>query len=357
MKVALDATPLALSSGGLRRYTAELSRALAQSFLEDEYLLVSDQPFEFPGGFSNLSAGAQPANALDRRWWFAGLTRELGRKRIDVFHGTNFEVPYLPLRPAVLTLHDLSPWLDPSWHDGANRVRTRTPALIKWGLASAILTPSQAVRRSAIDHFRLHPDRVFAVPHGGIPTDWAVPARGRPEGAPGYFLYVGTLESRKNLGTLLAAWREVNRQYPVELWLVGKARPEFPPIPGEPGLRVLGEVADGRLPKLYADALALVYPSLYEGFGMPVLEAMQCGSAVIASRDPAVSEVAEPAAIQVEAHDVRGWIQALSAVVADRATLEEWRAKASRRGKMFSWRNTAERTREVYEYACRRFDG
>src|SRR5207248_5900504 len=122
-----------------------------------------------------------------------------------------------------------------------------------------------------------HPGRVVAVP-------LAAAAKFRPTtgqvGDPPHFLYVGTLEPRKNIPLLLAAWRPVRDQHGIELRLAGRRREDFPALPDEPGLRILGEVSDDDLAALYSQALAFVYPSLDEGFGLPVLEAMQCGACV-----------------------------------------------------------------------------
>ena len=128
MIVALDATPLTLSSGGLPRYVNELSVALAREFPEDTYSLLSDQPFPMPGDApANLVRGRAPDTAAERRWWFWGIRRAIHQSGAQVFHGTNFEVPYLGDTPAILTIHDLSPWRDRAWHTGADRVRRRTP--------------------------------------------------------------------------------------------------------------------------------------------------------------------------------------------------------------------------------------
>src|SRR5947209_16237100 len=105
MKVALDATPLTEVTGGLSRYTAELSRALAEQFPEDEYWLLSDQPFSHPApNLANLTCGRPPRNPLERRWWLWGLPRELSRLHVDIFHGTGFAIPYVPARRSVLSL-------------------------------------------------------------------------------------------------------------------------------------------------------------------------------------------------------------------------------------------------------------
>ena len=210
----------------------------------------------------------------------------------DLVHGPDFAVPYIPRRPSVLTLHDLSPWMDPRWQHAADRVRHRTPLLLDLGVATMIVTPGDAVRKQAIEHFRLDPDRVVAIPEAPAPWFHRVDP---PPGTAPYFLFVGTLEPRKNLLILVDAWREVRRHHAIDLVLAGRRRADAPAIAEEPGLRLTGEVPDDKLPELYSGALALVCPSLYEGFGLPVLEAMQCGTGVIASS--AVAEAAGGAAV------------------------------------------------------------
>ncbi len=353
VRVALDATPLTVLTGGVRRYTAELARALAQNFPADDFWLLSDQRFENPGPeFPNLRCGRGPRNAAERRWWLWGLQGELSRLAVDVFHGTDFAVPYLPARPSVMTLHDLSPWLDPSWHSAADRIRKRTPLLLRLGLVTMIVTPSETVRRQAIERFRLRPERVTAIP-------LAVPAFFRPAPANGrarnYFLYVGTLEPRKNLLRLIDSWREVRAHYAVDLKLVGRRREDFHALPAEPGLELTGPVPDEELPALYSGAIACAYPSHYEGFGLPVLEAMQCGAAVIASRDGAIGETAGDAALLVDANDARAWTEALASAASDPPWLAELRRKGLQRASQFSWERTASLTREVYREAARRF--
>jgi glycosyltransferase involved in cell wall biosynthesis len=349
MRVAIDPTPLTLSSGGLRRYTEELSVALAETFPQDELFLVSDQPFRMPHTAPiNLRRGGGPRNPAERRWWLWGLDRELQRLEAEMFHGTDFAVPYLPRRPGVLTLHDLSPWMDAAWHSDAARVRQRTPLLIGLGLAAMIVTPSEAVRKQAIERFRLHPDRIRAVPHAASAGFRPMPAA---PAAP-YFLYAGTLEPRKNIPGLLAAWHEVRKAHPVDLVLAGRRRSDFPQLSPEPGLQIIGEVSDERLAQLLAGTLAFVYPSLYEGFGLPVLEAMQCGACVITSRDPAITEIAAGAALQAGSHEEL--VRAMLDITTHPEWAEPWRERGLRRAADFSWRRTAQLTHEVYEEALQR---
>lgn len=353
MRIGLDGTPLTVPADGTARYTAELSRALAREFPDDEIVLLSDQPFAPPqGSAGNLCVGRPPRNWLERRWWSYGLAREMSRQRIDVFHGTGFSVPYLPMRPSVVSVHDLSPWRDPLWHSAAGRVRQRAPLVVRLGLATMVITDTEAIRREVCEYFHLPSARVAAVPLAAADVFRPIP---QPPPPVPYFLFAGAIEPRKNLVALVDAWRKAARGAGVELLLAGRRREDGPRFLGEPGLRFLGEVDDAELARLYNGAVAVVYPSLYEGFGLPVVEAMSCGAAVVASCDPALVEVCGGAALHVEAADVRGWGKAMRALSEKPGFADEWRQRALARARDFSWARTARLTREVYDEARRRF--
>jgi glycosyltransferase involved in cell wall biosynthesis len=334
---------LTVPTGGVTRYTWELARALAAEYAGDQYWLLSDQPFATPAPVSaNLHKGDGPRTAAERRWWLWGLEREMIRHGVEVFHGTDFSVPYIPRRPSVMTVHDLSPWL---LKDASRRVRRRVPVLLRARIPTMIVTPSEAVRRAAIARFRLDGERVAAVPLAASSHFRPVEA---PKPAHPYFLFVGTLEPRKNIARLIEAWRELRKSQDVDLVLAGRARDDFRAPTPEPGLHVLGAVPEQDLPALYSGAIAFVYPSLYEGFGLPVLEAMQCGATVITSRDAAVMEVSSGAAVHVDATDVRALADAMRA-------RPMRREESLKRAAQFSWPATARKTREVYEAARRIF--
>jgi glycosyltransferase involved in cell wall biosynthesis len=338
---ALDATPLTVPTGGVTRYTRELARALAEEYPDDQYWLLSDQPFAMPVPvLTNLHKGDGPRTAAERRWWLWGLEREMIHRGVEVFHGTDFSVPYLSRRPSVMTLHDLSPWL---MKEASPRVRRRVPVLLRARIPTMVITPSEAVRRAAMARFKLDGERVRAVPEAAAnhfrPVDVVMPDRP-------YFLFVGALEQRKNIARLVEAWREVRKSQEIDLVLAGRARDGFPVPEAENGLRILGAVPEQDLPALYSGAIAFVYPSLYEGFGLPVLEAMQCGTTVITSRDPAIMEVSGGAAVHIDATDVRALAEAMGARPARRE-------ESLKRARQFSWSMTAQKTREVYDAARR----
>jgi glycosyltransferase involved in cell wall biosynthesis len=243
--------------------------------------------------------------------------------------------------------------MDDAWHHAADRVRRRAPLLIGLGIATMIVTDSEAVRKQAIDRFRINPDRITAVPLAASThfRPVACPPPDRP-----FFLYVGTLEPRKNLPFLVNAWRPVRDRHGVDLALAGRRRADFPALAGEPGLRFLGEVADEDLPALYSQALAFVYPSLYEGFGLPVLEAMQCGACVITSTDPAIGEVIGGAGARLDPRDGRAWTEAMLACACGGGWPQQCRENSLARSRQFSWGRTARLTHEVYSRAILRFD-
>lgn len=330
MRVALDGTPLTVTTGGVRRYVEQLYAALQKSFPEDSWLLLSDQL-------------TPPRSSLERHWWLWGLRREMARLSIDLFHGTDFSVPYFSSRPSVMTIHDLSPWRPQTAASASRRVRFRTPVLLRGGFARFVLTPSEAVRRELIARFNLKDDRVIAVPLAA--SDVFKPTVGRSRQRP-YYLYVGTIESRKNLSIAIRAWVEIRKQADVDFLVAGRIRD---PIDLH-GAVWLGPVEDQLLPELYSNCLAAVYPSTYEGFGLPALEAMQCGAMVIASNDPAIAEITGDAALHIPCEDVRGWIEAMRSALNEQNRIE-WREMGLRRAARFTWERTAAGTRAVYEQA------
>jgi glycosyltransferase involved in cell wall biosynthesis len=283
-------------------------------------------------------------------WLQTAAARAARRAGADAFFGSLGILPLLSSLPGVATVHDLTPLLFPEWHSPKNRLGFNPFIGATVRRARRIVAVSDATRRDLVAAF---PDAApkTVVVHNGVEPEAPAVLDPAPHGGRPYVLYVGTLEPRKNLAALVEAWREVRRHHPVELVLAGRRRSDFAALAKEPGLRIMGEVPDEALPQLYSGALAFVYPSLYEGFGLPVLEAMQCGACVIASR--AVAEAAGDAAVYADTP------QELARAMREAAARPEWRAelgaRSLARAREFSWERTARMTHQVYEEARRRF--
>lgn len=366
MRIAIDATPLTCETGGIRRYVVELTRALALQAPGDEIFLLTDEPGwplpETLRELPNVQAPRPEQQRFRRKWWSLGLPWALARYRIDVFHGADFAVPYLPLRPSVLVVHDLSPWKKPPLRAaGAERVRSRTPHLLR--LATMLVTPTLAVKQELAEYFHIASSKIvvtalaarddFQAPPGADVTTWL-----RQHGGvcPPYLVAFASAQPRKNLDRLLEAWQAARRICPdLSLVCVGSFGDATIKRYGLDGLRILGPMADQRLQLLLSGAVAFVYPSLYEGFGLPVLEAMQLGVPVVTSQDAAIGEVAGGAALQVDVTSTELLARAIVEVAGNPRLQADLRAKGIQRSSQFSWRAAALLTRQTYVEAIRRF--
>lgn len=285
-------------------------------------------------------------------------------------------VPYWapPLRapaPVIVTVHDLIPLLFPEYRASLSArlytalVRAATPG------AAHILTDSEASRRDILQRLRVPPERVTAVPLGVSERFTPRPdpvedarVRNRYDLPPAYVLYLGGFDRRKNIETLLAVYTWAQEAIGDNFPLViagrlpeGSSRLFVDPRPLarawgiEDVVRTIGPVAEEDKPALYRGASAFLYPSRYEGFGLPVLEAMACGVPVVASEIPALVELVGDAAYLIPPEDARGMAGALISVLVDPALERTLRERGPRRAAAFSWIACAQRTAEVIEGA------
>ena len=365
MRIAIDATPLTCATGGIRRYVVELTRALALHSPGDEIVLLTDQEgWRLPETLReipNVEAPQPQSQPLRTKWWTAGLASALWRHRIDVFHGSDFSVPYLPLRPSVLTVHDLSPWKEPPLAPvGSERIRSRTRFLLQ--LATLVVTPTLAIKRELVDRFAIAPSRVAVTPLAAS-GDWRPVSdtdvtgwlRHRGLRQP-YLVALAASQPRKNIDRLLEAWRAARFECPgLTLVCVGSLQGDTMKRYRQGGVEVLPSLTDPELQTLLSGAVAFVYPSLYEGFGLPVLEAMRIGVPVITSQDAAIREVAGAAALHVEATSTKSLTKALVEVSTNSGLRAKLKSKGIQRSSQFSWRATALLTRRTYVEAIRRF--
>lgn len=252
----------------------------------------------------------------------------------------------------VLTLHDLSPLEHPEWFKPAFAFwyRLLLPLLVR--RVSRVVTSSEFVRAKVLKRFRLPGGRVTVVPggvelsyfHPGVRSRLILPAR--------YVLFVGSLQPRKNLARLLAAWDKIKDVVPVAwLLIVGTGGSVFrsTALPGTERVKFLGAVPDADLPELYARARAFILPSLDEGFGLPVLEAMASGTMVLASHAGALPEVTGDSALLFDPLDVVEIAAALERGLCDSALRDSLREKGLVRARCFSWEASTEKLWKVFE--------
>jgi glycosyltransferase involved in cell wall biosynthesis len=352
--VAFDARPLLEPRGGLRRYLEELLAALVDEAPGVAWTgvgVAAPSRVQLPRVSWRVVPGPQ-ASLLRPVWETFSLPRALRSLHPDVFFSPWGAVPGGTPGPVVATLHDLAFLVHPSTLPLRHRLYW-TRLARRLHLADAVIAVSEATRQAALARLPLDPSRVHVVPEAAAAA--FTPARPaavdevrRRHALPGRFaLAVGAFEPRKNLGTAVAATGLVARRLGAPLPLVVVSREEPGPVEGAPHARRLGPLPDGELAALMTAATAVLVPSLDEGFGLPLLEAMSCGAPVVAARAGALPEVAGGAALLVDSLDHDGWAEALARIAGDDALAARLRAGGLARAKAFSWRASARATLEV----------
>ncbi len=362
--------PLTELKTGIGAYTFELARALAAHAPHEDFELVSPRPFQpaamADGKPANLSLVYSKPNALQRRWWTFGLPSYIRRTSLALFHGTNFEVPLRGNCPTVVTIHDLSWLLHSSTHEARAvlRGRLRLPRMVR--RATLVITDSEPVRREVCERFDLDADTVVAIPlapqrgFSPLPPDVTADVRKRLGVEDEFLLFAGTIEPRKNLVTLMKAFEEVLRTTELRPQLVVAGRvgwkssdllTQLERSPLKERVKLIGYVSDADLCALYSSCRAFIYPSIYEGFGLPPLEAMACGAPVIASAVPSVT----PAVARVVAPtDIKAIARSIIDLISDPRERESLSFRGMKHAATFSWERTAKLTREVYDEALKR---
>ena len=370
MRVGLDGSSLCHSLTGVGHYTFELARALAVNYPSDRFELISSKPFHPQiveqherDRLPNLEFINPASSTIRGRWWTLDLPRYLRRAGLDLFHGTNYEIPLWRRRRTIVTVHDLSSLLYPQLHRKplARRMRLRLPLAVK--LAKAIITPTEAVRRELCSHLNVKPERVTAIHEAPresfhpMSLDESFVSRTRLGVESDFLLFVGTLEPRKNLLTLLKAFAQLvhdngfRSQLVVgggEGWQMEETFAFVRAAAIGDRVRLIGYVNDDELRALYSSCRAFIYPSLYEGFGLPPLEAMACGAPVIASRIAALEETIGDAGILVDPLDLHSLVAAITDVCENKKRRERLIAAGPAHAAGFSWEKTAHSTYEVY---------
>lgn len=372
MRIAVDATSIPRLMAGAGVYTCNLVRALAEVDGENEYVVFArsdafdDLRRERPRfEIARVGAGSRPARLL---WEQTALPRELRRRRIDVLHSPHHTAPLVARGTRrVVTFHDLTFFILPRRYPVSRRFYFQTFSRLTARLADAIICPSQAVRNDILRILKVQSDKVRAIAEAAAPifrplddADAVERLRHKLLLPERFVLSVGSLEPGKNRATLLRAYASL-RQRGIEHKLViagqraWKYEGDFR-LAEELGLKrdvvFAGYVPPEDMPALYNAADLFVFPSLYEGFGLPVLEAMACGVPVVASNVSAVPEVASEAAVLVDPSNADELCEAMGRVLGDGELRAALRERGLARAAEFSWHKAARETIEVYRQAA-----
>ena len=401
MKIGIDARWIFKELSGIGAYTRELIRHLARLEREHTFVVYFSDPVLRDRTVAetdllhapNFSTCLLPFGLFSIRNQLR-LPGLLAEAALDIFHSPNYMIPLRAFprgRPGrircVTTIHDLIPLMFPAYAPRA--WKRRFFLLYRWLMhevamrSDLVITDSRSARDDVVRHLRLPPERVLAIPLGveprfqpaaragagttGLP---ACPSSARELGqgwTPGSaraeqtILWVGRADPYKNLAGLIEAFAALRQQYqmPVELRIVGPKDRRYPEalrradsLGVADAVTWLGYLSDDRLVSEYQHADVFVQPSLYEGFGLSLLEAFACGTPVICSNKGSLPEVAGGAALIVEPQDMIGLTEALRRVLTDLSLARDMRERGLRQARKFTWEATARMTLAAYKKAA-----
>ena len=378
MRIGIDARTLSGRFTGDRTYWRGLLSGLAAVDSVNDYVLYTRGPVEeeMPALGPNFRWRQIPKPDNDAIWMLSAFPQALKADKIDVAH-TQYNIPLLGAPcPVVTTIHDVSFRVHPDFFLPKDRWILNMLVPRSMQKAAAIVAVSESTRRDILHFYPAIPmekvsvvleaaGRQFQLPLGGQETarETANKMLGLEklgaENSP-YLLAVGVLQPRKNLTLLLEAFAKLKsgpHPPPHRLVIAGKrgwldeTDAQIASLPEAVKHEIVraGYVADADLPLLYGGADALCYPSRYEGFGLPPLEAMACGCPVLCSRSSSLPEVVGDAGILLPADDPSAWAAALGTLLASPAVLADWRKRGSKRAALFSWEKAAKETLAIYE--------
>lgn len=359
MTIGIDISRLGVAARtGTEQYTYELLGALARLDRERAYRLYCNTlPAALPPIGSNMRLRSMP---FPRLWTHGRLSWEMALHPPDVLFVPAHVLPLVRPRRSVVTIHDLGYEHFPQAHPRRQRLYLRVSTLWSVRAATAIIAISGATRDDLVTRYRVPSDKIRVIHHGVNPRlrpieDRAIidAVRTRYNISAPYFLYIGTIQPRKNLVRALEAFAAAaSRSFQFVIagkrgWLSAGIEQRVAELNLGDRVRFTGYVDDNDVPALLSGAHAFVFPSLYEGFGMPVLEAMACGTPVLTSTTSSLPEVAGDAALLVDPTDTTAIAAALEQLATDTALGERLRARGLARAASFTWERCAAETLRV----------
>ncbi|HEX9425239.1 MAG TPA: glycosyltransferase family 1 protein, partial [Pyrinomonadaceae bacterium] len=371
MRIAIDAHSVGTGLGGNESYATNLIEGLAEIDSINSYTLYvtrREALERFSNRWPNFSVRTTlPHSPLIRIP--LTLSAELRRNPVDVLHVQFTAPPFSPC-PVVVSIHDLSFEHLPQTFKWRSRKQLRITVRRSARQAAQVIALSEHARSDIISTYSINPENVSVIPlaapaHFRPTTDEVELKRVRQTyGIEGdYILSVGAIQPRKNLSRLLAAYSRLRWARPEgklpQLVLVGKCAwlydetlRTIKELEISNSVILTGYVPEADLPALYSGALCFVYPSYFEGFGLPPLEAMKCGAPVIVGDKTSLPEVVGDAGILVDPFDIDELAAAIQKLIADSELRMQLRVKGLERAKLFDWQETARQTLAVYERAA-----
>jgi len=372
LRIAIDAHSVGAKLGGNESYALNLIEALASIDRVNEYTLyvTTAEAFErFDRRWPNFKVHTTlPHTPLIRIP--LTLSAELRKNPVDVLHVQFTAPPFCPC-PVVVSIHDLSFEHLPQTFNRRSRTQLRLTVRHSARRAAKILTLSEHTRRDVIETYGVDPEIVAAIPlaapahFGPVTQDKELQRVRHTYGIDGdYVLSVGSIQPRKNLVRLIKAYAELrgtrtgNKCPKLVIvgrcaWLYDETLRALEQTGVKDSVVLTGYVPESDLPVLYSGALCFIYPSYFEGFGLPPLEAMKCGAPVIVGNATSLPEVVGEAALKVDPFDVTAIAAAMDQLINNRELRDDLSVKGVARAKMFDWNETAQRTLAVYEQVHR----
>ncbi len=361
MQIGYDASPIRRRLSGIGHYAASLLNALRAEFPDQRFQILSHRADCGLTG-SNLIPTQTRSFPIKEIWMQLWLPRILARHNPDICHFTNSVAPLRMSKPYLVTVHDLSLVRHPEWHPRSRRAWMRRILRSSIARASGILCDSDETRKDLLGWLSFDSTRIWVIPLAARRAFSTVRSESEREAVRAryglsrpFILYVGNIEPRKNLARLLEAFGRLNPSG-IDLVLAGRRAWLWKDIlrvakglENRRRVHVLNYVHEDDLPALYQSALAFAYPSLMEGFGLPVLEAMAAGIPVLASRVEPLTSLIGDAGWLVQPTDVRGWQTAMAEAAGDaekRAVFAAWGREIA---SQYSWEKTARETMRCYE--------
>lgn len=360
----MDARPLEAERTGVGRYLEGLLPAWLDAFPGDRFVLLSPRPIRLPPALASRVEAHEAGRGLPGTLWLQAVAPvEALRHGSDVFFAPLAIVPLASPVPCVATLHDLTPFLFPEWHTRKNRLAFNPLVGASVRRARTVFCVSRATRRDLVAAFPEADGKSIVVPNGLTASSPRGDDPGAPppnEGRP-YVLSLATREPRKNLARLVRAMESLwdrDAGFPDLLvaggsgWGSGEAERAVDASPHKRRIRLLGWVEPAEVGRLLAGARLLAYPSLYEGFGLPVLEAMAAGTVVVASSSSSLPEVLGDAGLLPDPNDVSAIARAIETAHLDEAFRREAVRRGRERAARFTWDRAARQMRPRFEEAA-----